>query len=61
MIFDEIKFQRQLYDSILAIFKDNLTDHWGWELSMRRTAEAINRPVFYVRRIIERERERDAA
>lgn len=54
-VFNEVKFQRDLYDAILARFKYHLTDHWGWELALQRTAEDINRPLFYVRRIVERE------
>ena len=53
-MFDEVAFMRSLRKAIVERFKYHLEDHWGWELALQRTSEDINRPLFYVRRIVER-------
>lgn len=54
-VFDELQFQREFYASVIEIYKYHLYDHWRPEQALALTARDINRPLFYVRRIVERE------
>lgn len=51
---NEIAAHRDFCELIRKRFIYHLEDLWGWELALQRTSEDVGKPLFYVRRVIDR-------